>query len=236
MINLFLTSSVAILLLKLGVLLALSPTTNCLSLDCRSQLEKLSEDFVKITHFFFYVKINSSFNYTLKISYKTLVIFHEKVKMKNLLAAKDASFTFERARLEELESKVARLEELELKMTRLEDTVQKQEKMIISLQPKETPIGSGKFIPSHLALNDQPKIGKSASFPRTCRELRSYDPSLNSGMHWIDPDGQGVGDDPIYVYCDMAKGTEFSSLSNRYRIVIKNVILLYRFHFYPTRQ
>ena len=156
--------------------------------------------------------------------------------MKNLLAAKDASFTFERARLEELESKVARLEELELKMTRLEDTVQKQEKMIISLQPKETPIGSGKFIPSHLALNDQPKIGKSASFPRTCRELRSYDPSLNSGMHWIDPDGQGVGDDPIYVYCDMAKGTEFSSLSNRYRIIIKNVILLYRFHFYPTRQ
>ena len=143
--------------------------------------------------------------------------------MKNLLAAKDASFTFERARLEELESKDARQEELELKMTRLEDTVQKQEKMIISLQPKETPIGSGKFIPSHLALNDQPKIGKSASFPRTCRELRSYDPSLNSGMHWIDPDGQGVGDDPIYVYCDMTKGSEFISLSNRYGVVIKKV-------------
>ncbi len=25
-------------------------------------------------------------------------------------------------------------------------------------------------------------------------------------MHWIDPDGQGVGDDPIYVYCDMTSG------------------------------
>ena len=24
-------------------------------------------------------------------------------------------------------------------------------------------------------------------FPRTCRELRASDPSLNSGMHWIDP-------------------------------------------------
>ena len=124
-------------------------------------------------------------------------VFNEKVKMKDLLAAiKDESFTFERARLEELE----------LKMTRLEDTVQKQEKMIISLQPKETPIGSGKFIPSHLALNDQPKIGKSASFPRTCRELRTADPSLTTGMHWIDPDGQGVGDDPIYVLCDMVTG------------------------------
>ncbi len=44
------------------------------------------------------------------------------------------------------------------------------------------------------------------SMPRTCREARAADPSLNSGMYWIDPDGQGVGDDPIYVYCDMAKG------------------------------
>ncbi|EFX87112.1 hypothetical protein DAPPUDRAFT_312655 [Daphnia pulex] len=26
-------------------------------------------------------------------------------------------------------------------------------------------------------------------------------------MYWIDPDGQGVGDAPIYVYCDMAKGS-----------------------------
>ena len=44
------------------------------------------------------------------------------------------------------------------------------------------------------------------SMPRTCQEARAADPSLNSGMYWIDPDGQGVGDDPIYVYCDMAKG------------------------------
>ncbi len=44
------------------------------------------------------------------------------------------------------------------------------------------------------------------SLPRTCREARAADPSLSSGMYWIDPDGQGVGDDPIYVYCDMAKG------------------------------
>ena len=141
-------------------------------------------------------------------------VFNEKVKMKDLLAAiKDESFTFERARLEELE----------LKMTRLEDTVQKQEKMIISLQQKEKPMGSAKLIPSHLALNDQPKIGKSVSFPRTCRELRAANPSLISGMHWIDPDGLGVGDDPIYVYCDMTKGSEFISLSNRYGVVIKKV-------------
>jgi hypothetical protein len=28
------------------------------------------------------------------------------------------------------------------------------------------------------------------------------------GNYWIDPDGQGVGDDPIFVYCDMATGTK----------------------------
>jgi hypothetical protein len=44
------------------------------------------------------------------------------------------------------------------------------------------------------------------SMSRTCREAWAADPSLNSGMYWIDPDGQGVGDNPIYVYCDMAKG------------------------------
>ncbi len=47
--------------------------------------------------------------------------------------------------------------------------------------------------------------GKS-TIPRTCREAHLADPSLASGMHWIDPDGQGVGDDPIFVYCDMTTG------------------------------
>jgi hypothetical protein len=42
--------------------------------------------------------------------------------------------------------------------------------------------------------------------PRTCREARAADPSLSSGMYWIDPDGQGGGDGPIYVYCDMTSG------------------------------
>ena len=47
--------------------------------------------------------------------------------------------------------------------------------------------------------------GKSGT-PRTCQEIRAADPSLPSGMQWIDPDGQGVGDDPIYVYCNMTTG------------------------------
>ena len=94
------------------------------------------------------------------------------------MAAKDESFAAERARLKELELKVTRLEE------------------IIDSQ-KERDIGSA---------IGQNSVGRSVSFPRTCRELRASDPTLTSGMHWIDPDGQGVGDDPIYVYCNMATG------------------------------
>ena len=48
-------------------------------------------------------------------------------------------------------------------------------------------------------------MGKTAIY-RTCRESRSADPSLSSGMYWIDPDGIGMGDDPIYVYCNMTSG------------------------------
>jgi hypothetical protein len=59
---------------------------------------------------------------------------------------------------------------------------------------------------------------RGASIPRTCKEAQSGDPTLSSGMYWIDPDGQGIGDSPIYVYCDMAKGI------NRIRIVKRIII------------
>lgn len=34
----------------------------------------------------------------------------------------------------------------------------------------------------------------------------------DSGMYWIDPDGLGIGDGPIYVYCDMKTGKRILSL------------------------
>lgn len=46
---------------------------------------------------------------------------------------------------------------------------------------------------------------KDAMF-RTCSEARTADPSLTSGMYFIDPDGQSVGDPPINVFCDMTTG------------------------------
>lgn len=50
------------------------------------------------------------------------------------------------------------------------------------------------------------QVERSAASPRSCHEIRSTNPSLASGMYWIDPDGQGIGDGPIYVYCDVKAG------------------------------
>ena len=42
--------------------------------------------------------------------------------------------------------------------------------------------------------------------PKSCDTILQSDSSKESGMYWIDPDGQGQGDRPIYVYCNMSTG------------------------------
>jgi hypothetical protein len=100
-------------------------------------------------------------------------------------------------------------------VTRLEAKVQEQETILnFLLQANdELPISPAvsKSIASNYRQNVIQSSGKSG-IPRTCRELRAANPSLSSGMQFIDPDGQGIGDDPIYVYCDMSSG-KFSSCS-----------------------
>ena len=44
------------------------------------------------------------------------------------------------------------------------------------------------------------------SIHRSCHEMFAADASLISGFYWIDPDGNGAGDDPINVYCEMTTG------------------------------
>ncbi len=95
-------------------------------------------------------------------------------------------------------AKVEKLETLELK-------VQQQETLLFNLQSKQQTdfqrsASGGVDVDNQLVL-----ATKNALF-RTCRETRTADPSLTSGMYWIDPDGQGVGEDPIYVYCNMTSG------------------------------
>ena len=58
---------------------------------------------------------------------------------------------------------------------------------------------------------------KSYSMPRSCAEARSADPTLQSGNYYVDPDGTNVGDEPIYVYCDMQTGN-IKSIHGRHDI------------------
>ncbi|XP_046645819.1 uncharacterized protein LOC124336165 [Daphnia pulicaria] len=97
--------------------------------------------------------------------------------------------------------------QLEAKNVQLEVKIQDQERRLTSLlEAAELPVSTdSKLFPVNKEISIQSN-GRSG-IPRTCRELRAADPSLSSGMHWIDPDGQGVGDDPIYVYCDMTSGS-----------------------------
>ena len=109
-------------------------------------------------------------------------------------------------------------------MTRLEAKVQEQETIINFLlqATDELPVSStgSKSFAANNRQNIIQSSGKSG-IPRTCREFRAANPSIASGMQWIDPDGQGIGDDPIYVYCDMSTGKLPLSFSNLFLFIIE---------------
>jgi hypothetical protein len=94
-----------------------------------------------------------------------------------------------------------RVKQVEEKNVQLEVKIQDQDRILISLLEVST---DSKLFQNNnkIAIRSTGRSG----IPRTCKELRAADPSLSSGMHWIDPDGQGVGADPIYVYCDVTSG------------------------------
>lgn len=47
---------------------------------------------------------------------------------------------------------------------------------------------------------------RSPALPRTCFDLRKADSKLPSGLYWIDPDGEKIGEQPIQVFCNMTSG------------------------------
>ena len=56
------------------------------------------------------------------------------------------------------------------------------------------------------SLNADAGGSKQYSLPRSCHEIRVANPIAVSENYYIDPDGAGVGDDPVQVFCDMTTG------------------------------
>ncbi|XP_046458291.1 uncharacterized protein LOC124205042 [Daphnia pulex] len=135
------------------------------------------------------------------------------IKFKEETAAKEIKLE---EKVAELETKLIRLEglvernlidlikeDLSTKIVHLESNVHKHKEMLVAIQSMQPNI----FPKLDLDNLEVAQQYVKASGLRTCREIRSNDLSLPSGMYWIDPDGQGVGDDAIFVHCDMTTGT-----------------------------
>jgi hypothetical protein len=103
-----------------------------------------------------------------------------------------------------IEAKVNHLEDenIQLKeiVTQLKTKIGQQDSILTDLLENRHQDKESLKLFSKTFLLENPTNGKSAAMPRTCREARLSNPALTSGMYWIDPDGQAVGDDPISVY------------------------------------
>ena len=91
----------------------------------------------------------------------------------------------------------AKVKLLEANVTRLQRKINEHESLLLVLK-NERQVGVKSVVES-----EQPR---QVAIHRTCHEARAANPLLPSGMYWIDPDGQGVGDDPINVFCDLTSG------------------------------
>ena len=109
-----------------------------------------------------------------------------------------------------VESFETRFERLESKMALLEEQGKNRERRLFELiaeqrvvAEKQVPVIS---LSKSVESSDHNSNRQTNAIYRTCHEARAADSSLKSGMHWIDPDGKGICDDPIRVHCNMTTG------------------------------
>jgi hypothetical protein len=85
-----------------------------------------------------------------------------------------------------------------------------QQVLLTKVNELETAVQEHEEYSSSLSRQDEGQetenVWTKSEFYRTCADLRATDLSIPSGMRWIDPDGQGVGENPIHVYCNMSTG------------------------------
>ena len=98
---------------------------------------------------------------------------------------------------------------LEAKVTRLEEKVEHQGLLLHNLTEKLEASNKKLTLSKNVESSDGYGNQQAYVIYRTCHEAHAADSSLKSGMYWIDPDdpdGHGIGDDPIHVHCNMTTG------------------------------
>ena len=106
----------------------------------------------------------------------------------------------------------AKVKCLEANVTQLEETVKRQELWLYDLTEQLTAAEEQVMSVVSLLKSAESSPSKDNSIQqinvihRTCHDAYAADSSLKSGMYWIDPDGHGIGDDPIRVHCNMTIG------------------------------
>ena len=99
----------------------------------------------------------------------------------------------------------AKVKSLERNVTQLNILI-KQQQVLLATLSSERPVNHVSSVDnSNRHLHRQHN-----SIYRTCHEARVANSTLTSGVYWIDPDGQGIGDAPILVDCDMEKGIKLA--------------------------
>ena len=104
--------------------------------------------------------------------------------------------------MKEFEETKTLMMQLEAKVTRLEAKIEHQALLMNNLHSVCPP--AFKLVKE--VVKTAPKLVEKSIIPRTCQEARGNNLSLSSGMYGIDPDGNNVGDDAIYVFCNMETG------------------------------
>ena len=103
-------------------------------------------------------------------------------------------------RLDQLEAKN---EKHEAKLAEHELKINSQQVEIDQLKKKNSDLEE-KNHQSILTGAEEGDVASRNFLPRSCFELKATNPSAQSGVYSIDPDGQIGGDPSIQVYCDMA--------------------------------
>ena len=129
------------------------------------------------------------------------VLLNRLDQLEAKVAEQDAKAAEQAVKVEGLEAKVAEHEAMVSLVNQHEVKINSQQEEIDQLKKKNLELIEEKK--NQLVQAGDDVISRDF-LPRSCFEIKSTNPSAQSGVYSIDPDGQIGADPSIQVYCDMA--------------------------------